>query len=78
MPNLTIKRIPDSLYHKLKERAERHHRSMNSEVIACLEQVLLPTQRDAEALIAEAEALNRKVGRSFPDLVSEAKRQGRP
>ncbi len=34
-------------------------------------------ERDAEALIAEAEALNRKIGKTLPDLVNEAKREGR-
>ncbi len=77
VPTLTIKKVPEKLYHKLKERAARHHRSMNNEVIACLEQILLPTPRDAEALIREAEALNQKVGKTFPDIVGEAKREGR-
>ncbi|MCW7551668.1 Arc family DNA-binding protein [Endozoicomonas gorgoniicola] len=42
MPALTIKNIPDSLYKKLKEAASAHHRSINSELIHCLEQMLLP------------------------------------
>ena len=50
---------------------------MNNEVIVCLEQILLPTPRDAEALIREAEALNQQVGKTFPDIVGEAKREGR-
>ncbi len=50
---------------------------MNNEVIDCLEQILLPTPRDADALICEAEVLNRKVGKTFPDIVGEAKREGR-
>ena len=50
---------------------------MNNEVIVCLEQILLPTPRDAEALIREAEALHQKVGKTFPDIVGEAKREGR-
>ena len=77
VPTLTIKNIPEALYHKLKERALRHHRSMNNEVIACLEQILLPMPCDDDALIREAEALNQKVGKTFPDMVGEAKREGR-
>ena len=77
MPTLTVKKVPEALYEKLKERAARHHRSMNGEIIACLEQILTAVPRDAEALIAEAEALNRKVGKTLPDLVNEAKRAGR-
>jgi len=31
---LTLKNIPDELYGRLKQAAEVHHRSLNSEVIA--------------------------------------------
>lgn len=77
MPTLTIKKVPPELYERLKERARRHRRSMNSEVLMLLERHLMPTRRDAEALIAEAKALNEKVGITFPDIVNQAKREGR-
>ncbi|MBU2444899.1 MAG: Arc family DNA-binding protein, partial [Bacteroidetes bacterium] len=37
MPSLTIKNIPEKVYKNLKRRAEFHRRSINSEVINCLE-----------------------------------------
>jgi plasmid stability protein len=37
---LTLKNIPDDLYAALKQSAEVHRRSLNSEAIACLESVL--------------------------------------
>ncbi len=77
MATLTIKNVPDALHQKLRERARRHRRSMNSEAIVCLEAMLTPARRDAETLIAEAEALNRRIGKTFPDIVNEAKREGR-
>ena len=78
MPTLTIKKVPEALYDKLKERARRHHRSMNGEVIACLEQVLMPVPREAEGLIREAEALNRRTSITFDDdLIEQGKREGR-
>lgn len=77
MPTLTIKKMPDVLYERLKERAARHRRSMNGEAIALLEQALLPAPRDADALIREADALNRRLSTSLPDLIGEAKRTGR-
>lgn len=40
MPALTIKNIPDDLYNELKEIAKQNHRSINSEVIVCLERSL--------------------------------------
>jgi hypothetical protein len=50
---------------------------MNSEAIWILEQALCPTRRDADAAIAEAEALNRDIGKTFPDIVNESKKEGR-
>ncbi|NBB86338.1 MAG: Arc family DNA-binding protein [Bacteroidetes bacterium] len=78
MPTLTIKNVPPDLHERLKESARRHRRSMNSEAITLLERALMPARRrDAETLIAEAKALNKKVGKTFPDIVNDAKREGR-
>lgn len=41
---ITLKNIPDAIYESLKAAAANHHRSLNSEVIACLEQVLHPSR----------------------------------
>ena len=38
MPNLSIKNAPDELVKRLKERAERHHRSLQGELLAILEE----------------------------------------
>jgi plasmid stability protein len=40
MPSLLIKNIPEELRGQLRERAARHHRSMNKEVIVLLERAL--------------------------------------
>jgi plasmid stability protein len=77
MPNLTLKRVPDEIHERLKERAERHRRSMNSEAIRILERALKPTRMSAEEAIARAEELNDRIGKTFPDIVNEAKREGR-
>lgn len=37
MANITVKGIPDDLYERLKEQAEEHRRSINQEIIRCLE-----------------------------------------
>jgi plasmid stability protein len=42
MPGLVIKNLPPDLHRRLKESAERHHRSMTKEVISVLEQALEP------------------------------------
>ena len=40
MASITIKNIPDGIYRRLRDSAGENHRSINSEVIACLEKVL--------------------------------------
>jgi len=77
MPSLTLKRVPDEIHERLKERAERHRRSMNSEAIQILERALKSTRMSAEEAIAEAEALNKQVGKPFDStLIEEKKREG--
>jgi antitoxin FitA len=36
MPNLSIKNVPDEVLDKLRERAARHHRSLQGELMALL------------------------------------------
>ena len=40
--NLSIKNVPDDLAQRLKERAARNHRSLQSELMAILEAVTQP------------------------------------
>ena len=54
---LTLKNIPDELYGRLKAAAEAHRRSLNSEVLVCLEAVLLPQRVSAAERVARARAL---------------------
>lgn len=51
---ITLKNIPAEIYDSLKQAADAHHRSINSEAIACLERVLLPTKTSNEEHIARA------------------------
>jgi plasmid stability protein len=77
MPSLTLKRVPDEIHERLKERAERHRRSMNSEAIRILERALMPSRMSAEDAIAKAEALNDRIGKPFDStLLEEKKREG--
>jgi plasmid stability protein len=54
---LTLKNIPDELYGRLKAAAEAHRRSLNSEVLVCLESVLLPQRVSVEDRLSKARAL---------------------
>ena len=65
MPTVTIKNIPRNLYKKLKESAAMHRRSINSEVITCLERALRSNRLDAEAFLESARALRNQMGGIF-------------
>lgn len=77
--NITIKGIPDEVYQKLKLQAERHHRSVNSEVIMTLKKSLLSTKHDPEVLIERARKLKKRAKGSLSiKEIQEAIDQGRP
>jgi plasmid stability protein len=63
MANLTIKNVPERLVRRLKAQAARHHRSLNLEVISCLEAVAQTVPLDPEALLARARAIRRAPAR---------------
>lgn len=61
MPTLTIKGMPDPLYLRLKQRAAAHRRSLNSEILVALEQVVTAAPPDAQAALARVDALRSKL-----------------
>jgi antitoxin FitA len=80
MTTLTIKNIPEDVYESLKQSAEVHRRSMNSEAIICLETVLAPSMVTTAEKLARARAVRAKiVGKKFDHrLIDEFKKAGRP
>jgi plasmid stability protein len=80
MPAITVKNIPDELYEKLKEAASNHHRSLNSELIYCLETVLAPQRISALERIRAAREVRPKIGadRVSCEEIQLAIDQGRP
>jgi plasmid stability protein len=56
--NLSIKNAPDEIVRRLRERASRHHRSLQGELLAILEaSVRLEEQLSTENLLAEVQRL---------------------
>ena len=80
MPALTIKNIPDDLYIRLKEAAQAHHRSMNSEILYCVERTLVPHKIDVSEHISVARKLREKTAdHPLTDYeLNVAKNEGRP
>lgn len=80
MPTITIKDIPDDLYDALKSTAEKHHRSMNSEVIIRLKQVLLPHLVTPQNKLANIQRLRAQITPNIitADHLKDAINEGRP
>ncbi|MCH7614901.1 MAG: Arc family DNA-binding protein [Nitrospinae bacterium] len=62
MPAITVKNIKHELYEQLKVAAQAHYRSINSEIISCLERTLLPTPILPEDRIQKARDLRATIG----------------
>lgn len=61
MPTLTIKGLPDPVYERLKAQADAHRRSLNGEIIVCLERAVGATRFDPVAWLAEARAFRKNL-----------------
>src|SRR2546428_13827238 len=77
---MTIKGLPNPLSRRLKERAEAHRRSLNREVIVCLEQATTLPVVDPQTWLADAAHLRARL--ALPPLTEarlrRAKTAGRP
>jgi plasmid stability protein len=77
--NYTLKNIPDAIYEKVKLRAQRHRRSINSEIINILYEATSRRRLSAEEIVARADELRaRTKGLITDEFINEAKREGRP
>lgn len=80
MATLTLKNIPEDLYERLRQRAAAHRRSINGEMIHCLEQALQPRRITAEERLSRIRALRPAIDPqavSHDDLIA-AIDDGRP
>jgi len=80
MTTLTIKNIPDTIYRRLKRQALQHHRSLNQEVIACLEQSTSSVPFDPSTILVQARELRKQYrGPALTDKrLGQLKSAGRP
>ncbi|MFV1980246.1 MAG: Arc family DNA-binding protein [Rhodothermia bacterium] len=74
MASLLIKDVPSILHRKLKDRAVRHHRSMNKEVIAILEATLETGHRPGLPDLPDPIPINAPI---TARMLRDAKREGR-
>jgi hypothetical protein len=80
MPTLTLKSIPDELYHRLKDQALENRRSLNSEILVCLERATSAQTVDAQAVLSRADALRESIRVPYltESRLRAARDKGRP
>lgn len=72
--NLSIKNAPDDLVAQLKERAAKHHRSLQGELLAIIEEAVRPRRnKTVDEVLAEI----RSLGLSTPSDSAEMIREDR-
>ncbi|MDE0003743.1 MAG: hypothetical protein OXQ29_13725 [Rhodospirillaceae bacterium] len=77
MPSITIKDVSPALHERLKDAASRHRRSLQNEIVACLETYIDLLPRRKVEFLAEAASLRESLPWLDHDLVDAYKRAGR-
>jgi len=80
MANLTVKSIPPDLYKKLKMAANMNRRSINGEIIVCIEKSVQSQAIDSENFLTKARKLRSRTA-DHPltnQKLSQIKSVGRP
>lgn len=75
MATITVKNIPEGLYKKLKQRAKSRNRSVNKEIIICIQESLESRRVDLKSFLARIEALNSQM--PAPPLTDKMLRRAR-
>jgi len=80
MPSITLKNIPENLYLALKQSAGDHHRSINSQILVCLEQSLIVNTISPEDRLENIRAMRSRLGKKkiTPAEIRKAIASGRP
>lgn len=80
MPTLTLKNIPDDLYAQLKEYARINRRSINSEILVCIEKTVRSNRIAPEPILTKARNLREATSQYTitDEEFNQAKTAGRP
>lgn len=60
MRNITVKNIPEDVYSQLKQSARINRRSINQEIIVCIESSVQGTRTEPQHLLETARRLRKK------------------
>ena len=80
MATITVKNIPDDVYNRLKSSAEINRRSINSEIIVCIENAVLSRPIKINEVLNEARKLRTLTAGCLitDEEFNQAKSEGRP
>ena len=79
MATINAKNIPDDLYALLKGYAQANHRSINSEIIVCIERTVRSQKLNPEEILVETRSLREKTSTYLitDSEFTQAKERGR-
>jgi plasmid stability protein len=79
MATVTVKNIPDELYERLKAVAEINRRSINSEIIVCIENAVTSRRINPDEVLENARRLRQLTAghRISDEEFNQAKAKGR-
>lgn len=79
MATVTVKNIPDELYERLKTVAKINRRSINSEIIVCIENAVTSRRIDPDEVLENARRLRQLTAdhRISDEEFNQAKAEGR-
>jgi plasmid stability protein len=79
MPTVTLKGMPETLHRRLKSRARERGRSLNKEILSCLETAVSARRVDPETWLRRAAAARSQVRDQISDSDMKAwRKSGRP
>ena len=79
MATITLKDIPVSLHRELKQRAKSHGRSLNREILRCLESCIYSRPLDVDQVLHDALEIREQVqGYLTEQDLKKFKSKGRP
>lgn len=78
MGTITLKNVPRHVHTEIKKRAEKNHRSINNEIITCLETILGLRADEADDIINRIDKVQKGMKFVLSDLdIQKAKTEGR-
>ncbi len=79
MVAITLKNIPSELYENLKQQAQANHRSLNGEILACLELAMKIKPLDVQETLERARRIRKLTAHyvATDDELTRLKNEGR-